>query len=225
MQRVITLALGVVVALAAFSFASAQQEPPHRFYGTDATPGDTIGIHESDLTLLGSATVGADGSWYVDVDRDAAAGAVISLNGEVAEADRNSTGAGQTEVSNISVPPPPAPDPCPDDAMSSDGDDSMMEEDSMEEDSMESDDDSMMSEDGDAMLDCPEEGDDMMDDGDDSMMGDDDAMLDEDTAYPATGTGGLADSGGVSAGLLGLLIALAIATVGGLGYRRVRNRA
>ena len=94
-----------------------------------------------------------------------------------------------------------------------------------QEDSMESDDDSMMSEDGDAMLDCPEEGDDMMDDGDDSMMGDDDAMLDEDTAYPATGTGGLADSGGVSAGLLGLLIALAIATVGGLGYRRVRNRA
>ena len=173
MTRVIAVALGVVIAIAALNYASAQQEPPHRYYGTDATPGDTIGVHANDeaLTLLGSATVAADGSWYVDIDRDAANGMVFSINGEVANADTMSTGEGQTEVSNLQVPPPPpAPEPepvCPDDGMMSD-------------DSMMSDDDAMMSDD-DAMLDCPDEGDE-----DDSMMddsaSDDGAMLDEDTS-------------------------------------------
>ena len=230
MARVIAVALGVVIAIAALSHASAQQEPPHRYYGTDATPGDTIGVHDADGTLLGEATVASDGSWYVDIDRDSANGMTFSVNGEAATAETDDTGAGQTEVSNLQVippPPTPEPDPCPDDSL--EGDDSMMSEDSMEEDSMMSDDDdSMMSDDGDAMLDCPEEGDedgDMMDDGDDSMMSDDDeAMLDDETGYPSTGSGGLAD-GGLSAGLIGLLIALGAATIAGIGYRRVRNRA
>ena len=56
----------------------------------------------------------------------------------------------------------------------------------------------------------------MMDDGD-THMGD--------TEYPGTGSGGLADGSGVSAGLIGLLIALSVAAVAGLGLRRVRNRA
>ena len=103
----------VVIAFAALSYTSAQQEPPHRYYGTDATPGDVIGVHanDEDLTLLGSAEVGEDGSWYVDVDRDAANGMVFSVNGEVADADTMSTGAGQTQVSNLVVPEPPAPEP------------------------------------------------------------------------------------------------------------------
>ena len=78
-----------------------------------------------------------------------------------------------------------------------------------------------------------EEGDEdsMMEEGEeDSMMeeGDDDAMLDEEgeSLYPDTGTGGLADtSGGVSAGLIGLLIAIGAVAVTGLSLRRVRNRA
>ena len=48
---------------------------------------------------------------------------------------------------------------------------------------------------------------------------------DGDSEYPTTGTGGLADGSGVSAGLIGLLIALSVAVVVGLGLRRVRNRA
>ena len=214
MQKILAAALGVVVALAAFLAVDAQENPPHRFYGS----GDGAAI-----AVDGQAVEVSGDGWYIDIAGDGSTdGLSWTINGDAADAVYNSTGATQTQVTLTLVP---VADPCPDDAMSSDGDDSMMEEDSMEEDSMESDDDSMMSEDGDAMLDCPEPGDDMMDDGDDSMMGDDDAMLDEDTAYPATGTGGLADSGGVSAGLIGLLIALAIATVGGLGYRRIRNRA
>ena len=216
MTRVIAVALGVVIAIAALSHASAQQEPPHRYYGTDATPGDTIGVHAEDLTLLGSATVDADGSWYVDIDRDSANGMVFSVNGEVATAETEDTGAGQTQVSNLVVPEPAPESDCPEGSMASD--DAITSEDAME-----SGDDDMMEGDDDAMLECPDEGDEMMGD-DDSMMGDDDQMLDEDNGYPATGTGGLAD-GGISAGLIGLLIALGAATIAGLGYRRVRNRA
>ena len=50
-------------------------------------------------------------------------------------------------------------------------------------------------------------------------------MDDGHTEYPGTGSGGLADGSGVSAGLIGLLIALSVAAVAGLGLRRVRNRA
>ena len=43
MSRVGALVLGLAVAIATLSLASAQQEPPHRFYGTGATAGDMIG--------------------------------------------------------------------------------------------------------------------------------------------------------------------------------------
>ena len=56
------------------------------------------------------------------------------------------------------------------------------------------------------------------------MLDEDDSMS-EDVGMPATGSGGLADSSGISAGLIGLLIALGAAAIAGLGYRRVRNRA
>ncbi len=192
MQRILTVALGVVIALAALTAAtSAQQEPPHRFYGSGATAGDTIGVHanDDDLTLLKSATVAEDGTWYVDVDRDDAEDVVFSINGEVAEGEAMPTGGGQTSVSGLAVA----------EAMLDEG--------------MEHDDDSMM-EDGEMM------------DEDDSMMDEEDSMMDEgDTGYPATGTGGLASDGGVSAGLIGLLIALVTVSVAGLGLRRIRNRA
>ena len=190
MQRMITVALGVVIALAALAATSAQQEPPHRFYGSGATAGDTIGVHanDDDLTLLNSATVAEDGTWYVDVDRDDAEDVVFSINGEVAEGEAMSTGGGQTSVSGLAVA-----EAMLDEGM--EGDDSMMEDDGM------------------------------MEDGD-SMMDEEDSMMDEgDTGYPATGTGGLASDGGVSAGLIGLLIALAAVSVAGLGLRRIRNRA
>ena len=69
MQRILTVALGVVIALAALAAASAQQEPPHRFYGTDGTAGDTIGVHENneDLTPLTDA---AGNALTATVDED-----------------------------------------------------------------------------------------------------------------------------------------------------------
>ena len=214
MQKILATALGVVVALAAVLAVDAQENPPHRFYGS----GDGAAI-----AVDGQAVEVSGDGWYIDIAGDGSTdGLSWTINGDAADAVYNSTGATQTEVT-LTLAPVAAPDPCPDDATSDD--DSMMSEDSMEEDSMMSeDDDSMMSGDDDSMLDCPEPGDDATDD-DDAMMGDDDAMLDEDTAYPATGTGGLADTGGVSAGLIGLLIALAAVTMAGLGLRRIRNRA
>ena len=194
MSRVVGLALGLAVAVATLSLASAQQEPPHRFYGTGATAGDMIGVVDDMGQELGSTEVAEDGSWYIDVDRDDADNVSFTLNGESADADVSSAGSGQSAVTVTA----------------------MAMEDSMDEgDSMEDGDSSMEDLDG-------EEGD-SMEDGD-SMM-DDGSMDDGHTEYPGTGSGGLADGSSVSAGLIGLLIALSVAAVAGLGLRRVRNRA
>lgn len=230
MSKVVAAVTGVVAAIALLATAFAQPAaPPHYYYGTDGTPGDTIGLWDAD-GMVDDATVDANGGWSIqaDVDPD---DAVFSLNGEVANADKTPAGEGATQVSNLVVPEPePEAVDCPDEgAMSEDsmGEDSMGE-DSMGEDSM--GEDSM----GEGMAeDCPEDamGEDAM--GEDSMgedsMGEDgmdeDASLDEDHAYPETGSGGLADNGGVSAGLIGLLIAIGAVAITGLGLRRVRNRA
>ncbi len=204
MSRVGALVLGLAVAIATLSLASAQQEPPHRFYGHGATAGDTIGVHmnDDDLTLIASATVDENGSWYIDVDRDEAEDVVFSINGAVADSEVTSQGAGQDAVTLTAMA-------MEDDSMMDEGDDGEMSEDDetmMEDDGEMSDDDSMMDEDS------------MDEDGhmDDSMA---------DNGYPATGSGGLAADGGVSAGLVGLLIALGAAAIAGIGVRRVRNRA
>ena len=204
MSRVGALVLGLAVAIATLSLASAQQEPPHRFYGHGATAGDTIGVHmnDDDLTLIASATVDENGSWYIDVDRDEAENVVFSINGAVADSEVTSQGAGQDAVTLTAMA-------MEDDSMMDEGEDGEMSEDDetmMEDDGEMSDDDSMMDEDS------------MDEDGhmDDSMA---------DTGYPATGSGGLAADGGVSAGLVGLLIALGAAAIAGIGVRRVRNRA
>ena len=203
MSRVGAFVLGLAVAIATLSLASAQQEPPHRFYGHGATEGDTIGVHmnDDDLTLIASATVDSNGSWYIDVDRDEAEDVVFSINGAVADSEISSTGGGQDAVTLTAMA-------MEDDSMMDEGDDGEMSED--DETMMEED--SEMSEDGDSMMD-----EDSMDDGhmDDSMA---------DNGYPATGSGGLA-TGGVSAGLVGLLIALGAAAIAGIGVRRVRSRA
>ena len=216
MTRVIGVALGVVIALAALASANAQQEPPFRYYG-DGTDGDMVTAHDSMGDELGSSTV-SGGSWYIDVDRDEAAGATFTINGEATTAELSAQTSDSARVTLTIVEVMEEPADCPDDSMMEGDGDSMMEDDSM-------------SEDGDSMAaDCPDDS--MMED-DESMMGDDESMLDEDTTMdhgddvgmPSTGSGGLAATSGVSAGLIGLLIALGAAAVAGLGLRRVRNRA
>ncbi len=192
MSRVGALVLGLAVAIATLSLASAQQEPPHRFYGTGATPGDMIGVVDDMGNDLGSTEVAEDGSWYIDVDRDDADNVSFTLNGKSADAEVTSAGSGQSAVTVTAMEEP-----------------AMEEGDSTEEgDELAGDEDGEM-----ADLDGEET---HMEDGDTSMG---------DTEYPGTGSGGLADGSGVSAGLIGLLIALSVAAVAGLGLRRVRNRA
>ena len=188
MSRVGALVLGLAVAVATLSLASAQQEPPHRFYGHGATAGDTIGVVDDMGDEIASTTVAEDGTWYIDVDRDAVEGVTFTLNGKSADAEVTSTGADLTAVSVTAM---------------------VMEEPAMEEgDELAGDEDGEM-----ADL-----------DGDEPAMEDGDGHM-GDTEYPGTGSGGLADGSGVSAGLIGLLIALSVAAVAGLGLRRVRNRA
>ena len=190
MSRVGALVLGLAVAVATLSLASAQQEPPHRFYGTGATAGDMIGVVDDMGAELGSTTVAEDGSWYIDVDRDDADNVSFTLNGKSADAEVTSAGSGQSAVAVTAM---------------------AMEEPAMED-----------GEEGDL-----EDGDGDLGDLEGDEEGDGPAMEDQDgtTEYPGTGSGGLADGSGVSAGLIGLLIALSVAAVAGLGLRRVRNRA
>ena len=199
MSRLTALVLGLAVAIATLSLASAQQEPPFRYHG-EGTDGDMIVAHDAEGMELGMATV-ANGVWYIDVDRDEADGATFTLNGDATTAELSSETSDSAKVALTVVMEE-------DDSMMDEGDDGEMSEDEtmMEEDSeMSEDDDSMMDEDS-------------MDDG---HM--DDAM--PDNGYPATGSGGLATDSGVSAGLVGLLIALGAAAIAGIGVRRVRNRA
>ena len=190
MSRVGALVLGLAVAMATLSLASAQQEPPHRFYGTGATAGDTIGVVDDMGDELGSTTVDANGDWYIDVDRDAVDGVSFTLNGKSADAEVTSAGSGQSAVAVTAM---------------------AMEEPAMED-----------GEEGDELTDGDGDLADL--DGDEPAMEDGDGHM-GDTEYPGTGSGGLADGSGVSAGLIGLLIALSVAAVAGLGLRRVRNRA
>ena len=191
MSRVAALVLGLAVAIATLSLASAQQEPPHRFYGHGATAGDTIGVVDDMGDEIASTTVDENGSWWIDVDRDAVEGVTFTLNGKSADAEVTSTGADLTAVSVTAM---------------------VMEEPAMEE-----------GEEGDEL--AGDEDGEMADlDGDEPAMEDGDGHM-GDTEYPGTGSGGLADGSGVSAGLIGLLIALSVAAAAGLGLRRVRNRA
>ena len=199
MSRLTALALGLAVAIASLSLASAQQEPPFRYHG-DGTDGDMIVAHDADGMELGTATV-ADGVWFIDVDRDEADGATFTLNGEATTVALSSETSDSAKVALTVVMEE-------DDSMMDEGDDGEMSED--DETMMEED--GEMSDDGDSMMD-----EDSMEDGhmDDSMS---------DNGYPATGSGGLATDG-VSAGLVGLLIALGAAAIAGIGVRRVRSRA
>ncbi len=190
MSRVGALVLGLAVAIATLSLASAQQEPPHRFYGTGATAGDMIGVVDDMGNELGSTEVAEDGSWYIDVDRDDADNVSFTLNGKSADADVTSAGSGQSAVAVTAM---------------------AMEEPAMED-----------GEEGDELAGDDEGAGDL--EGEEPAMEDGDGHM-GDTEYPGTGSGGLADGSGVSAGLIGLLIALSIAAVAGLGVRRVRNRA
>ena len=256
MTRLIAVALGVVIAIGALASASAQDAPQHRLYGTGATAEDTITARDAEGAELGSATVAADGSWYIDVDDEAVATVAFYVNGVHADAEVTNAGESQSAVvltvvamedESMPVDDTTAEDVTAEDVTEEDvtEEDTMeedtMEEDVMEEDTMEEDtmtedvmeedtmEEDVMEEDTmeedvmeeDAMEeDVMEE--DALDTEGDSMVDDPDQLA---TDYSTTGTGGLVDNSGVSAGLIGLLIALGVAAAAGLGLRRVRNRA
>ena len=233
MTRLIAVALGVVIAIGALASASAQDAPQHRLYGTGGTAEDTITAHDAEGAELGSATVAADGSWYIDVDDEDVDGVTFSVNGAHADAEVTNAGASQSAVVLTVVVMEDESMPVDDTTEEDVTEEDVMEEDTMEEDTMEEDvmEEDVMEEDvmeEDAMEEDAMEEDAMEEDVDDSLDTEGDSTMDDPdqlaTDYSTTGTGGLADNGGVSAGLIGLLIALGVAAAAGLGLRRVRNR-
>ena len=238
MTRVIAVALGVVIAIGALASASAQDAPQHRLYGSGATAEDTITAHDAEGAELGSATVAADGSWYIDVDEEDVDGVAFYVNGVHADAEVVYSDTSQSSIvltvvvmedESMPVDDTTEEDVTEEDVLEEDVmEEDVMEEDVMEEDVMEEDvmEEDVMQEDvmeEDVMQEdvIEENGDDSLDIEGDSTMDDPDQLA---TDYSTTGTGGLADNSGVSAGLIGLLIALGVAAAAGLGLRRVRNR-
>ena len=233
MTRLIAVALGVVIAIGALASASAQDAPQHRLYGSGATAEDTITARDAEGAEIGSATVAADGSWYIDVDEEDVDGVVFYVNGVHADAEVVYSDTSQSSIVLTVVvmedESMPVDDTTEEDVTEEDVlEEDVMEEDVMEEDVMEEDvmEEDVMQEDvmeEDVMQEdvIEENGDDSLDIEGDSTMDDPDQLA---TDYSTTGTGGLADNSGVSAGLIGLLIALGVAAAAGLGLRRVRNR-
>ncbi len=222
MTAVLVAGLLAVGALAGTLFA--QEQPPHRFFGSGAD-GDEIGLwvsHGDHNDRIGSATV-SNGGWYIDAASGDTSELIWTVNGENADATYSEAGETQTEVALVVAMPEPEPVDCPDE-------EGAMGDGELAEDSGELAQDPS---DESAMADCPEDVSDEegMGNGETGMVDmtdEEDPRLDsedETHGYPETGSGGLADNGGVSAGLIGLLIAIGAVAITGLGLRRVRNRA
>ncbi|MCY3557185.1 MAG: pentapeptide MXKDX repeat protein [Chloroflexi bacterium] len=217
MPRLAAVALTALLGVIALS-ASALAQPanPHAFVGTGLEPGDVVGLqewHGDHYDQVATATADASGEWSInsaDLGRDDVDENSFTLNGGAATASYTNISESLTSVALTAAS---SEDGMGEDGMGEDG----MGEDGMGEDGMGED---GMGEDGmgeDGM------GEDGM--GEDGMGEDEELSLDEDGGFPGTGSGGLADSGGVSAGLIGLLIAIGAVAITGLGLRRVRNRA
>ena len=194
------IVLGVVAAIAvlAWASASAQPEPPFQVYG-DGEPGDTIAIYDPSGTEKGTTTVGADGTWYVQIEcqEDTVNLLTFTINDGPATAKIVRRGATLAEVMLT-------PMSGGDNAMLPEAGDELVEE------------DELMSEDG-------TEDAEMM--AEDNVM-EDESMEEEqmDDTYPDSGSGGLADGGPSTSALVGTLLVLA-ALVAGAGVWTWRRRA
>ena len=191
------LVAGAVVALIGLIALSASA------FAQPATPHQFYGggLAEGDVVSVGDAsgTADANGDWYIRISADGVDENSFSLNGKSATATLTPQGDSLTHVAVEAM------------AMPEDG----MGEGEMGEGEM-----------GEGEMGEGEMGEGEMGEGEmgEGEMGEDE-QLDEDVGMPSTGSGGLADSSGISAGLIGLLIALGAAAIAGLGLRRVRNRA
>lgn len=223
MPRMMAVLGAMLAALLITGAALAQQTPPHNFWsfggvtidGEPAPAGTTITAMAGGENV-GMGTVGADGSWNLDV-AGGTMGVTFMVNDMAATAAQASYDAPegrQTQVSSLAATSSGA---------GADSGDSMSEDnDTLEGEGGSGD---SMSEGGDS-LEGEGGGDSMSEDGD-SMS--EDAMQTEDeggtpqTVLPDTGTGGLADSSrGVSSavygGIAGALALIALA--GGVAIRR-----
>ena len=186
MTRLIAVALGVVIAIGALASASAQDAPQHRLYGSGATAEDTITARDAEGAELGSATVAADGSWYIDVDEEDVDGVAFYVNGVHADAEVVYSDTSQSSIVLTVVVMEDESMPVDDTTEEDVTEEDVLEEDVMEEDVMEED---VMEED--VMEEDVMEDDTMTDDVMEDDVMDDDALDTEDDGdqgYPDTGS-------------------------------------
>ena len=121
--RMIIMAALAVLALALWSAStSAQVKPPFQVYG-EGQPGDTITVYDENGVEQGATTVGADGSWFVQIETsaDTLHQLQFTVNGEPVAAEVTRLGSTLAEITLTPI----APD---DNATMSEGDDELSEE-------------------------------------------------------------------------------------------------
>ena len=223
-------ALGLLVAagmlVAALGIADAQEQPPFRLYGSGDI-GDEVQVISNEGELLGTTTVSSAGVWYLDIqcDSDEIKQLSFSVNEGPADAEIRPTGQLQAQVMLKPMV-----------GINAANSNLLGDEDGENSDRLSEDEEGLLT--GDNPRDEHEEdegdleGDDEM--GDDDNMGEDDGDMamnegDDDMAMaaPSTGTGGLADASrsGSSAGLFGIVTALAVAALMAGGLVVARRRA
>ena len=211
------LAFTIFAIWSAQAAAQTPARPPFFLYGS-GTPGDVITVYDADGEELGNATVAGDSSWHTSITCAAEKVPTLTfqVNGIAATPEINRTGADQAEIT-LSI--------ATDAEAGDDHEAAMSEAEEMSEDEMSEDElTEAMAEDGMSEDEMSEDG--MADDGssDDEMSEDgDESQMVEDTVYPGSGTGGLAD-GGAPGALTALLVALATAAVLTLGLTIRRRR-
>ena len=184
MLRLIVVGVAALMAIAAWTTASGQSQPPFLLYGAGEA-GDTIAVYDADGMELGTTTVDSDNTWHVNVQCESEEVKQLSFtrNGSPVAAEINQTGEDQA---NVTLAEP--------------SDEAMM---TPEEGEMMSEDDELTSED--EMM-----SEDEMTSEDESMMESEPAA----SGYPESGSGGLADNGPSTSALIGTILVLAALALG-----------
>ena len=221
-SRLAVLVVGAAVVLALlWTAASAQpQQPPFLLYG-EGDPEDIVSVYDVDGQELGVVTVTSDGTWHVNVkcDSDNVQSISFRLNGDTVRAEIAQTGADQANVLLTPMSDATNQGSVGETAGTTDSDELTGEDEDLGDGSVDAD--------NDLSGDEPASGEpDASSDTSEPSTGSDEQA--QNSGYPESGSGGLAETGPSTEALIGTIALLAlVGVIAGLGakMRRSRNRA
>ena len=222
-SRLAVLVVGAAVVLALlWTAASAQpQQPPFLLYG-EGDPEDIVSVYDVDGQELGVVTVTSDGTWHVNVkcDSDNVQSISFRLNGDTVRAEIAQTGADQANVLLTPMSDATNQGSVGETAGTTDSDELTDEDEDLGDGSVDTENDLS----GDEL--ASGESDASSDTSEPSTGSDEQA---QNSGYPESGSGGLAETGPSTEALIGTIALLAlvgvIAGLGAVKMRRSRNRA